>query len=100
MCRGHDPHLAGPAQDRALPAGDLLIRRLSREIFRREVASKDTKKSSEMPEDVEDRMTLSSSSVTEMMAKRQRTENPDLPPTCQVTRNNKTSDADLLICIC
>ena len=36
-------------------------------------------------EDVEDTMTLSSSSVTEMPAKRQRTENPDLPSTCQVT---------------
>ena len=34
--------------------------------------------------DVEDTMTLSSSSMTEMPAKRQRTENPDLPPTCQV----------------
>ena len=34
--------------------------------------------------EVEDTMTLSSSSVTEMPAKRQRTENPDLPSTCQV----------------
>merc|ERR1719445_1318923 len=32
----------------------------------------------------EDTMTLSSSSITEMPAKRQRTENPDLPSTCQV----------------
>ena len=34
--------------------------------------------------EVEDTMTLNSSSVTEMPAKRQRTENPDLPSTCQV----------------
>ena len=47
-------------------------------------------------EDVEDMMTLSSSSVTE----RQRTENPDLPPTCQVTQNNKTPYAHFLILIC
>ena len=50
-------------------------------------------------EDVEDTMTLSSSSVTEMPAKRQRTENPDLPSTCQVTRNNKRSNAQVIISI-
>ena len=37
--------------------------------------------------EVEDTMTLSSSSVTEMPAKRQRTENPDLPSTCQVRKD-------------
>ena len=45
------------------------------------MASEDTKKWSDMLEDVEDKMTLSSSSVTEMLAKRQRTENLDLPST-------------------
>ena len=61
------------------------------------LACEDTEKWSEMLEDVEDTMTLSSSSVTEMPVKRQRTENLDLPSTCQVTGNNKTSDAHLLI---
>ena len=91
--------LADPAQDRAVPAGDLFMQRLSQDISL-SLASEDTEKWSEMPEDVEDTMTLSNSSVTEMPAKRQRTENLDLPSTCQVTRNNKTSDAHLLILIC
>ena len=60
-------------------------------------ASAVTEKWAEMLEEVEDTMTLSCSSVTEMPAKRQRTENPGLPYTCQVTRSNKTFNAHLLI---
>ena len=63
------------------------------------MASADTEKWSEMLEDVEDTMTLSSSSVTGMSSKRQWTGNPDLPSTCQVTRNNKRSNAQVIISI-
>ena len=49
---------------------------------KRKALRADSSLSSDM---VEDTMTLSSSSITEMPAKRQRTENPELPSTCQVT---------------
>ena len=96
--------LADPAQDRAVQRVTYLycgsIKKYSYVKFTSLfliLACEDTEKWSEMLEDVENRMTLSSSSVTETPAKRQRTENLDLPSTCQVTANNKTSDAHLLI---
>ena len=50
---------------------------------KRKALRADSSLSSDM---VEDTMTLSSSSITEMPAKRQRTESPDLPSNCQVNR--------------
>ena len=48
------------------------------------LATADTENLSELLENVEDTMTLSRASITEVPAKWQRNKNPDLPSTCQV----------------